>query len=167
MKEKEEFKELEEELREALGQYKDLEEIELSEMAVNILPKLFAEQIFNKFNAAQLQLKERLRTYFEYEKQYLELIKEYKEEIKFVNSIQEDLRKERAKFFSDTLSEVSASLKEADVDKATANKWIFDLVDSYTKSMNISQRLVEENTCDTIGEIRSRAKDELGKSKKE
>ncbi|MET5185806.1 hypothetical protein WH623_28500 [Klebsiella pneumoniae] len=44
-------------------------------------------------------LKTKLSVLYEFEKNYLQLIAEYKEEIKFASSLQEDLRKERAKSF--------------------------------------------------------------------
>lgn len=48
--------------------------------------------------------KNELQILFEYENHYLELIKEYKEEIKFSASLQEDLRRERSQFFTQILS---------------------------------------------------------------
>ena len=110
---------------------------------------------------ATSKFKERLQLLYEYEKNYRTLIKEYKEEIKFVGSIQEDLRKERAKFFSDTLQEVSAALKDSQVSSDVASQWIQELVNSYTKSLDVSSGLVEEHTFDTIGDIRKQAKDEI------
>jgi len=110
---------------------------------------------------ATSQLKERLQLLFEYEKNYLSLIKEFKEEIKFVGSLQEDLRKERAKFFSDTLQEVSSALKDSQVASDVASQWIQELVNSYTKSLDVSSGLIEEHTFDTIGDIRQQAKSEI------
>lgn len=110
---------------------------------------------------ATSKLKERLQLLFEYEKNYLSLIKEFKEEIKFVGSLQEDLRKERAKFFSDTLQEVSSALKDSQVASDVASQWIQELVNSYTKSLDVSSGLIEEHTFDTIGDIRRQAKGEI------
>lgn len=105
-------------------------------------------------------LQDKLRILYEYEKNYLDLIKEYKEEIKFAATIQEDLRKERTKFFSEALKEVSATLKEAQVDSNVASVWIKELVDSNTKSLDISSGLIEEHTIEMIGEVRQEAKKE-------
>ncbi|EQB5732473.1 nickel transporter, partial [Enterobacter hormaechei] len=58
-------------------------------------------------------LKNKLEVLYSFEKNYLELIKSYKEEIKFASTLQEDLRKERSKFFSETLKEVSLTLSES------------------------------------------------------
>ncbi|MEC6906678.1 MULTISPECIES: nickel transporter [Photobacterium] len=103
-------------------------------------------------------LKTKLEILYNFEKNYLALVKEYKEEIKFASTLQEDLRKERSKFFSETLKEVSHTLSESQVDGAVASKWLEELVDSYTKSLDLSSSLIEEHTLDTIGKIRSEAK---------
>ncbi|BEC72764.1 hypothetical protein VEE57_44800 (plasmid) [Escherichia coli] len=80
---------------------------------------------------------------YEFEKNYLQLISEYKEEIKFASSLQEDLRKERAKFFSETLKRVHQTLSESQVDNEVASKWIKELVGSYTKSLDLSEVLLK------------------------
>lgn len=105
-------------------------------------------------------LKAKLSVLFEYEKNYLELVKEFKEEIKFASGIQEDLRKERAKFFSETLKEVSSTLTESQVDNEVASQWLKELVNSYTKSLDLSGGLIEEHTLDMIGKIREKAKEQ-------
>jgi len=110
-------------------------------------------------HTATIKLRERLSILFEYEKNYLNLVKEFKEEIKFIGMLQEDLRKERAKFFSDTLKEVSESLRDTQVASDVANQWIKELVDSYTRSLDLSTGLVEEQTVDTMGQIRKQAKE--------
>lgn len=103
-------------------------------------------------------LKTKLEVLYNFEKNYLELVKEYKEEIKFASTLQEDLRKERSKFFSETLKEVSHTLSESQVDDDVASKWLRELVNSYTKSLDLSSSLIEEHTLDTIGKIRVEAK---------
>ncbi|WP_096780045.1 nickel transporter [Zobellella denitrificans] len=103
-------------------------------------------------------LKTKLEVLYNFEKNYLELVKEYKEEIKFASTLQEDLRKERSKFFSETLKEVSDTLNKSQVDNDVASKWLKELVDSYTKSLDLSSSLIEEHTLDTIGKIRAEAK---------
>ena len=104
------------------------------------------------------RLKNKLEVLYTFEKNYLELVKAYKEEIKFASTLQEDLRKERSKFFSETLKEVSETLSESQVDQSVASKWLKELVDSYTKSLDLSSSLIEEHTLDTIGKIRYEAK---------
>jgi hypothetical protein len=71
------------------------------------------------------------------------------------------LRKERAKFFSDTLRDVSGALKDAQVSTEVASRWIQELVNSYTKSLDLSSGIIEENTIDSIGDIRKQAKEAI------
>lgn len=124
------------------------------------LCKEAAERVCN-FILQSVQMeytKERLSVLYEYEKQYLELIKDYKEEIKFSTNILEDIRKERASFFAETLKDVSNTLKETQVDDAVTSKWIESLVNSYSESLNLSQSLAEESVIKKFGEIKDKAK---------
>jgi len=108
-------------------------------------------------------LKEKLGIMYDYEKQYLALLKEYKEEIKFVVNLQEELRKERTKFFSESLKEVAEALKEAQVDNDVASLWIKELVKSYTSSLDISSNLMDENVTGIFAELKKMEKSELNK----
>lgn len=103
-------------------------------------------------------LKERLNIFYEYEKHYLEILKQYKEELKFAAALQEDIRKERSKFFAETLKEVSTTLKSTGVSAEIQNEWIKELVASYTKSLDLSSGLVEEQIIDTLGDIKKEEK---------
>lgn len=114
------------------------------------------------YNSVSLEnLKQRLAVFHEFEKNYLELVRDFKEEIKFAANLQEEIRKERAKFFSDTLAEVSETLSSAQVEESTAQTWLRDLVDSYTKSLNLSENLVEEKALETITQIREASRKTL------
>jgi len=100
------------------------------------------------------KLSERLEIYWKYEEHYLKVLKEYKEELKFVAALQEDLRKERAKFFAETLKEVSKTLSETKVDQGVQNAWIQNLVQSYTQSLDMSSELVQETAVQTMADIK-------------
>ncbi len=99
-------------------------------------------------------LKERLDIYWSIEDHYLNVLKDYKEELKFVASMQEDLRKERAKFFAETLNEVSKTLAETKVDQSVQSSWIQNLVQSYTQSLDMSSELIQETTVQTLADIK-------------
>lgn len=96
----------------------------------------------------------KLSTLYEHEKHLLDLLKDYKEEIKFAISLQTELRKEQANFFSSTLKEVCNSLKDEQISKECAKKWIEDLVASYTSSLKLSYQLTDENIMTSIGNIK-------------
>lgn len=141
---------------------KQLNIAELTEQNTQMLAYSISEAVDKivtaKFSEDNQLLQDRLKIYYEYQKNYLNIFKEYKEELKFVQSIQEDLRKERAKFFSETLREVSKSLKETGVEQPTQSKWIAELVGSYTQSLNLSENLVEETSMKTINDINNEIK---------
>ena len=109
----------------------------------------------------EVELENKLQILYEYEKHSLDLIKEYKEEIKFANTVQEDLRRERSQFFSQGLKEVCDTLKTASIDDSVASKWIQELVESYTKSLNLSTDLANHNVIDILGQLKEDAKKEL------
>lgn len=100
---------------------------------------------------------EELKMLFSYQENYLKLIREFKEEIKFLNTTQEDLRKERSKFFSQTLQEVNESLKNSSIDEKTSQVWIQQLVDSYSKSINTSSNLVSSEVTNTVEKMRNKS----------
>ena len=108
-------------------------------------------------------LKDKLFTLYEYEKFLLDLLKDYKEEIKFAVSLQTELRKEQANFFSSTLKEVCDSLKDEQISKECAKKWIEDLVASYTSSLKLSYQLADENIITSIGNIKEEINNTINK----
>lgn len=134
----------------------------LDDKQKNELKNILSENLITLFN--DHETKNRLDLLFEYEKKHLELLKEFKEEIKFVNSIHEDLRRERSSFFTQILKEASESLKKADVGTEIASLWIQDLVNSYTNSLNVCDELVKTSTVDIISKLRSETTNELSKA---
>ena len=112
-----------------------------------------------------IETKSKLDLLYQYEKHYLELIKEYKEEIKFAASLQEDLRRERSQFFTQTLREVVQTLQVQEIDKKVASQWIEDLVASYTKSINLSSDLAKTHVVQVLGIFKEEAKQEVSKAK--
>jgi hypothetical protein len=146
-----EIKQIEERLKTCI------EKIELDSTKKQILLKEIYDLI------AEIENDNRLSILYEYEKHYLELLQQHKDEIKFANSIQEDLRRERSQFFTYGLREVCETLKNSGVDDNIASAWIQELVKSYTKSLDVSSDLAANQVIDTIGELKSEAKNELKK----
>jgi hypothetical protein len=112
-----------------------------------------------------LETKAKLDLLYQYEKHYLDLIKEYKEEIKFAASLQEDLRRERSQFFTQTLKDVMQTMKTAEVDKAVSARWVEDLVASYTKSLDLSSDLAKTHVVEVLSIFKEEAKQEAAKAK--
>jgi len=112
-----------------------------------------------------LKTRAKLDLLYQYEKHYLELIKEYKEEIKFAGSMQEDLRRERSQFFTQTLREVVQTLQAQEIDKKVASQWIEELVASYTKSIDLSSDLAKTHVVQVLSIFKEEAKQEVSKAK--
>lgn len=125
----------------------------------------FAESFFSKVvnKIVKPSVYERLQTLYENEKHYLDILKEYKEEIKFAASLQAEIRKEEANFFSSTLKEVCQSMKETQIDPKYQSQWIYDLVTSYTSSLMLSGRLAEEHVIDLLGDIQTEISETIKK----
>lgn len=133
----------------------------------NGVKEVFLSSIISKIEnkVGLVTLQEKLGILYEYEKNYLELIKNYKEELKFATSLQEEVRKERTKFFAESLKEVSETLSISQVDNKVASVWIKELVKSYTRSLDLSASLIEENTLDMVSEIKQEARKEMDNAK--
>lgn len=129
--------------------------------SIDALAIKFADRAskFIEDKIALTYMKNKLDLLFEYEKHYLSLIKEYKEEIKFASSLQEDLRKERANFFSATLREVYATLQSTKVGPEMETLWLQKLVSSYTESLDLSAELAKENTLSRVSELKEESKE--------
>ena len=93
------------------------------------------------------------------------MIKDYKEEIKFASSLQEDLRRERSQFFTQTLREVVQTLQAQEIDKKVASQWIEELVASYTKSIDLSSDLAKTHVVQVLSIFKEEAKQEVSKAK--
>ena len=78
------------------------------------------------------------------ENTFLDILKQYKEELNFVTNQQEQIRKERLVFLNEKVKEVSKSLKDIGIGGDIINEWLKKLVESYTASLDVSGKLVDE-----------------------
>jgi len=136
-----------------------LDQLKVDEAGKSTLVSAIANTV--QVAISDTNLKIQLQTIFEYEQHYLELIKAYKEEIKFANTVQEDVRRERSQFFTQTLKEVIATLNSEQVDSTTASKWIYELVESYTKSLDLSSDLAKTQVVDLLGKLKEKSKRDI------
>lgn len=136
-----------------LNQYDKIKKSENNEMPTE-----------NQYTEELNETRSKLELLYKYEAHYLELIKNYKEEIKFANTMQEDLRRERSQFFTQTLKEVIQTMKVAEVDKDVSAKWVEDLVASYTKSIDLSGDLAKTHVIEIMSLLTGEAKKEATKA---
>lgn len=129
----------------------------LSEGYSEYVSKIVVEKVENPMRDKKLSI------LYTHEKQLLDILKDYKEEIKFASSLQAEIRKEEASFFATTLKEVCNSLKETQIDPKYQAQWIFDLVSSYTSSLKLSSKLAEEHVINLLGDIQKEATETINK----
>ena len=129
--------------------------LEASKGAVNDFQKELQKNLEEDFRIKQGEL----QILHSFEKQNLDLLKEYKEEIKFLYSSQEELRKERANFFATTLKEIIATLRNEEVDSKIASVWLNALVESYTKSLDLSEKFAQEGITNLMEDLRKKRKE--------
>lgn len=79
--------------------------------------------------------------------------------------MQEDLRRERSQFFTQTLREVVQTLQVQEIDKTVASRWIEELVSSYTKSIDLSSDLAKTHVVQVLSLFKEEAKREVSKAK--
>ena len=112
------------------------------------------------------QLGRTLHVLYGYEANVLKLIKDYKEEIKFVNSVQEDIRREKVQFFTNVLGEVAKTLKESKIDDEVNKKWLMDFVESMNRSLDLSGDIAKSYTIDLLNTINENLTNQVNKAKK-
>lgn len=89
------------------------------------------------------------------ENTFLDILKQYKEELNFVTNQQEQIRKERLVFLNEKVKEVSKSLKDIGVGGDIINEWLKKLVESYTASLDVSGKLVDECATRILKEMKA------------
>ncbi len=137
------------------------------EKSISSLSEGYSEFVSNKIieKVENPMRDKKLEILYSHEKHFLDILKDYKEEIKFATSLQAEIRKEQSAFFSTTLKDVCASLKETQVDPKCQVQWIFDLVESYTSSLKISSKLAEEHVVALLGDIQKEVSETINKEK--
>lgn len=149
--------------------------IELYQPEISFMEVAMSEQIKTQSNVTEerevempdelIETEAKLELLYQYERHYLDLIKEYKEEIKFANTLQEDLRRERSQFFTQTLKEVVQTMKSAEVEKSVSAQWLEDLVSNYSKSIDLSSDLAKTHVVQVLNMFKEEAKTEIAKAK--
>lgn len=78
----------------------------------------------------------------ECERFHMELVHDYKEEIKFLSDLLEKTRKERTEFFGKTLLEIRKSIEGNGVSKEISEEWLRALEENMRNSFNMSDALI-------------------------
>ena len=104
---------------------------------------------------------EKADKYISYEKACMELIREYKDEVAFIKNWGDELRKERNVFHNNKIKEMMKAMTEAGLPKEDAKAWITELRNHYMRSIEISEKLLNDFSMDTISQMKNKLRELL------
>lgn len=100
-----------------------------------------------------------VQTLMECENQYAKLVREYKNEIDFIQQKLEQLRKEEVDFYSKELHKIEKIMIEDEVDEKARKIWLADLQNSMKQSFNMSRNLLNDFAIKDLNEFRKKAEE--------
>lgn len=99
---------------------------------------------------------------FEYEKHYMELVREYSSEIKFIEDMLKAFRAEQTQFYEKTLPQISRSMTEdQSVDDEMKKVWLNRLSTNLDRSYLISEKLINDYATKSIDEFKKAVDEKL------
>lgn len=102
-----------------------------------------------------------LQVLYDYEKHYMELIKQHKNEIVFIENMLKDYRQKNIDFFNNQLSRISQKLDAEHIDKDMKNAWLKRLEENMNRSFAISEKLITDYTTKKLDEFKTIANEKL------
>lgn len=102
-----------------------------------------------------------LQALYDYEKHYMELIRQHKNEIVFIENMLKDYRQENIDFFNNQLSKISQKLDAEHIDKDMKNAWLKRLEENMNRSFAISEKLITDYTTKKLDEFKTIANEKL------
>ncbi len=102
-----------------------------------------------------------LQVLYDYEKHYMELIRQHKHEIIFIENMLRDYRQENIDFFNNQLSQISQKLDAEHIDKDMKNAWLKRLEENMNRSFAISEKLITDYTTKKLDEFKTIASEKL------
>lgn len=120
------------------------------------------ENVFDVFNdISPIKQEPTLQVLYDYEKHYMELIKQHKDEIEFIEKILKDYRQENIDFFNNQLSKISQKLDAEHIDKDMKNAWLKRLEENMNRSFAISEKLITDYTTKKLDEFKNKINEKL------
>lgn len=102
-----------------------------------------------------------LQALYDYEKHYMELIRQHKNEIVFIENMLKDYRQENIDFFNNQLSKISQKLDAEHINKDMKNAWLKRLEENMNRSFAISEKLITDYTTKKLDEFKTIANEKL------
>lgn len=96
-----------------------------------------------------------------YQKHHMDLLKNHREQIAFLDKMLRDCREERKKFFAEDLPRISKKLTEEHVDDAIRKEWLVRLEKAMEHSFRESDKLVAAFAVQKADEFREEMEEKL------
>lgn len=112
---------------------------------------------FREFDDMSPKRKEpSVQVLYEYEKHYMEMVKKYSQEIKFINDMLRDLRQEQITFYGEILLKVENKLNEdKGIDDEMRKIWLNRLSRNIHRSFELSEILIHNYVTKKIDEFKT------------
>lgn len=103
-----------------------------------------------------------IQVLYEYEKHYLEMIKKYSEEIRFIQDMLERFRKEQETFYKQVLPDIIDKLnRDGGVDEEMKKIWLKRLSTNIERSFNLSETLINDYATKNLDEFKQAVNEKL------
>lgn len=103
-----------------------------------------------------------IQVLYEYEKHYLEMVKKYSEEIKFIQDMLIEFREEQEMFYNQVLPEIIDKLnKEDGIDDEMKRIWLKRLSTNIERSFSLSETLINDYTTKSLDEFKQAVNEKL------
>jgi hypothetical protein len=111
---------------------------------------------FDEFNDIPQKKKDpTIQMLYEYEKHYLEMLKRYSSEIKFIQDMLAGFRKEQEEFYYQLLPDISQKLNNDDgIDNEMKKIWLNRLTTNIERSFNLSETLINDYATKSLDEFK-------------
>lgn len=123
------------------------------------------DNCFREFDDVSPKRKEpSIQVLCDYEKHYMELVKKYASEIKMVDDMLRDFRKEQEIFYKETLPEIIEKLnQDAGIDEEMKEVWLKRLTTNIDRSFGLSETLINHYVTKNIDEFKAEVNETLKK----
>lgn len=125
--------------------------------------KKTSESCFDEFDKTSPKRKEpSIQILYEYEKHYLELIRQYSSEISLIEKMLIDFRNEQEAFYKDTLPKITKQLnQDIGIDPDMKKVWLERLTTNIDRSFNLSETLINDYATKKIDEFKRAVTEKL------
>lgn len=103
-----------------------------------------------------------IQVLYEYEKHYLEMVRKYSQEIKFIEDMLSNFRREQETFYSKALPDIINKLnQDVGVDEEMKKVWLNRLTTNIERSFTLSETLINDYAIKNIDEFKAAVNEKL------